>query len=95
MLIGDMNKHVGDIIEGNHTKITFGGQLIRELLNTKKYVLLNSTNKVRGGPFTRFNPAALENEEMKSCFDLIVISKELLKYVEEVVIDKNFKFTPR
>ena len=94
VLIGDMNKHVGDIIEGNHTKITFGGQLIRELLNTKKYVLLNSTNKVRGGPFTRYNPAAPEDEEMKSCLDLIIISKELLKYVEEVVIDKNFNFTP-
>ena len=94
VLIGDMNKHVGDIIKGNHTKVTFGGQLIRELLKTKKYVLLNSTNKVKGGPYTRYNPAAPDDNDSKSCIDLILISKELLKYVEEVVIDNKFNFTP-
>ena len=94
VLIGDMNKHVGDVIKGNHTKVTFGGQLIREILKTKKYVLLNSTNKVRGGPFTRYNPAAPEDDDLKSCLDLILISKELLKYVDEIVIDKDFNFTP-
>ena len=85
MLIGDMNKHVGDIIKGNHTKISFGGQLIRELLKTKKYVLLNSTNKVKGGPFTRYNPAAPEDDDSKSCLDLIIISKELLKYPRKTI----------
>ena len=54
-----MNKHVGDIIEGNHEKVTHGDKLIRELLNTKKYVLIDSTSKVKGGPFTRYEP----NEE--------------------------------
>ena len=94
VLIGDMNKHVGDVVKGNHEKVTFGGKLIRELLETKKYVLLNSTNKVKGGPFTRYDPAAPNDDNSKSCIDLIMVSKELLKYVKEVIIDKNFNFTP-
>ena len=94
VVIGDMNKHVGDIIEGNHEKVTHGGKLIRELLNTKKYVLINSTNKVKGGPFTRYDPAAPNEEDSKSCLDLIMVSRELLKYVKELIIDKNLNFTP-
>ena len=35
MIIGDMNKHVGDIVKGNHVKVSYGGKLIRELLSTK------------------------------------------------------------
>ena len=30
----------------------------------------------------------------KSCLDLIIISRDLLKFVREVVIDKHLKFTP-
>ena len=67
VFIGDMNKHVGEIIKGNHSKVSYGGKLIRELLNTKKYVLLNSTNKVKGGPYTRYNPTNPEDHESKSC----------------------------
>ena len=94
VLLGDMNKHVGDLINGNHEKVSPGGKLIRELLKTKKYVLINGTNKVKGGPFTRYNPTAPNDDDLKSCIDLIIISKELLKYVDEVIIDKNFNFTP-
>ena len=34
VMLGDMNKHVGDIIDGNHKKVTFGGQLVK----TEKYM---------------------------------------------------------
>ena len=57
VILGDINKHVGDIIEGNHDKVTFGGRLIKKLLETEKYELVNSTKKVVGGPFTRYDPA--------------------------------------
>ena len=52
ILMGDMNRHVGVIIEGNNDKVSAGGKLIIALINTKKYVLLNSTNVVTGGLFT-------------------------------------------
>ena len=49
VLMGDLNKYVGDIIEGNHSKVTFVGQLIRNLLKTEKYQLVNSSSKVVDG----------------------------------------------
>ena len=94
IIIGDLNKHVGNLIKDNNDKVSFGGKLIKEFLSTKKYVLLNSTSKMKGGPFTRYDPAAPNDDASKSCLDLIMISKELLKYVKEVVIDKKLNLTP-
>ena len=94
VLLGDLNKHVGDIIEGNHAKVTFGGNLIRNMLKTEKYYLVNSSPKVEGGPFTRYDPADPTSDSKKSCLDLFIISKELLKYVDKLIIDNNFIFTP-
>ena len=94
ILIGDMNKHVGDIIEGNSDKITFGGQLIRDLLKSNKYLLVNSSNKVIGGPHTRYDPANPHKVERKSCLDLVIVSRELSKNIEKLTIDKRLKMTP-
>ena len=94
VLIGDMNKHVGDVIEGNSDKITFGGQLIRDLLKTDKYLLVNGTKKVVGGPHTRYDPADPKSLERRSCLGLVIVSKELSKHVEKLVIDKQLKMTP-
>ena len=86
---GTMNKHVGDIIEGNETdKVTFGGQLIKDLLDTGKYTLVNATNKVVGGPFTRFDPSDPENNDNKSALSLCIVSNELFTYVDCLTIDK-------
>ena len=93
ILIGDLNKHVGDMIKDNHTKVTFGGELIKESLKSDKFLLLNSTNKVTSGPFTQYNPSAPNNDELKSCIDLIIISKGLLRYVNTLNIDKDLHFT--
>ena len=57
IILGDLNSHVGDIIEGNDSVISVGGQLIRNLLLTENYVLVNGTDKTEGGPFTRFDPS--------------------------------------
>ena len=56
--------------------------------------MLNGTNKVNGGPFTRYNPSAPDDDDLKSCIDLIIISKGLLKYVKVMTIDKDLNFTP-
>ena len=41
-MIGDLNRHIGDIIEGNN----YGGQLVRELIDTGNYCLMKATDKV-------------------------------------------------
>ena len=91
IIIGDLNKNVGDIIKGNSKEASFGGKLVKDLLESDKYILVNATNKVHGGPFTRFEPG---NPNKKSCLDLVIISKELLKYLHKLTIDKNLTFTP-
>ena len=91
IVIGDLNKQVGDIIEGNTMKMSFGGSLIRDMLDTGSYILVNATSKVVGGPFTRFDPA---NPDRKSCLDLVIMSKELFRYVHKLFIDKHLVFTP-
>ena len=53
ILCGDFNKHLGDIIPGNHQKCSFGGKLVKTFLKSDKYVLVNATEKAEGGPFTR------------------------------------------
>ena len=43
------------------------------------------------GPFTREEP---NNPLKKSCLDLIIISKGLMKYLDELVVDVKNLFTP-
>ena len=42
ILLGDFNRHVGTLIEGNHDKVTDRVNLVKELLENGEYVLLNS-----------------------------------------------------
>ena len=95
LLAGDMNKVVGEGklgVQGNNKEISLGGKLLRGLLATGDWVLVNGLSKdqVEGGPFTRKDPATGQ----MSCLDLFVASKELLPYIEKLVIDKKEKFTP-
>ena len=48
LMVGDFNRHLATDPEKD-TKTTYGGELINELLNTDKYILVNKTNKVSGG----------------------------------------------
>ena len=62
LLCGDLNKHVGNDelgIAGNHPDISPGGRLLRGLLATGAWVLVNGLGEevVTGGPFTREDPA--------------------------------------
>ena len=71
VIIGDLNRHIGDIVKGNENdKVSFGGLLVRELLETGNYVLVNASNKVKGGPFTRYDPAYPGRDDKKSVLDL-------------------------
>ena len=94
IVLGDLNKLVGDIVPGNHEKISFGGELERELLKNEDYILVNATELAVGGPFTRYEPNDEKNEDKKSCLDLVIVSVELMVYLKSIQIDKNLRFTP-
>ena len=80
IILGDLNCHVGDIIEGNDTDISVGDILIRNLLLTEHYILANSTDKAEGGPHTRFDPSDPQCLSKKSCLDLyLFISAMMVK----------------
>ena len=94
LLIGDMNWAIGDGrwgIEGNKSNVSYGGLLMRELLETQEYFLLNNLSMVEGWPWTWFSRA---DSKVKSCLDLAVISRNLLPFVTKVVIDNQREFTP-
>ena len=66
MIIGDLNKAIGNKehgVEGNHEKVSFGGKLVHKLLETDEYILVNNTDKCKGGPFTRFDPSDPLNKQ--------------------------------
>ena len=94
MFIGDMNRAVGadDLgIKGNKTSISNGGKLIRDLMETKEFILLNNLDIVEGGPWTWISRS---DPRVRSCLDLAIIPKNLMPFVFKAVIDKDRKFTP-
>ena len=91
VIIGDLNVHVGDIIPSNSSKVSCGGKLLKEFLESGNYILINALERTKGGPFTRVDPS---NDQIKSVLDLVIVSQELLKYVDTFVIDDARSFTP-
>ena len=71
VLIGDMNRAIINIVEGNHPTVLHGGSLIRELLN--------SIQEAEGGPWTLVSRV---DSSVKSCLDLVVMSANLTPYPE-------------
>ena len=93
LLAGDLNKHVGRGelgVPDNTRDVSLGGHLLRDLLGSRNWTLVNGMGKevVRGGPFTRKDPAT----NQMSCLDLFIVSSNLLPYVKELVIDSERKF---
>ena len=89
---GDLNKWVGNGelgVPGNHPELSVGGKLLRELLATRNWVLVNGLGEevVSGGPFTRQDPAT----GTFSCLDLFVVSKEVVPYISKLEIDSERK----
>ena len=90
LLQGDLNKLVGQGkfgVEGNNPEISLGGKLLRDLLATGNWFLVNGLGQdiVKGGPFTRKDPATGN----KSCLDLFIVSRELLPFVKQLEIDSD------
>ena len=96
IMLGDMNRNVGDLIKGNYksNKLGHGGWQIKRLIDTGKYVLVNSTDKTINGPYTRYDPSDPSNLEKKSILDLCILSKELFRYVHSLIIDDKLERTP-
>ena len=95
MIIGDLNRAVGSGawgIKGKKEKISPGGQLIRNLIKTGRYVLLNNLDIVSGGPWTWID---WQYDTRKSCLDIGIVSLSLVPFISKVIIDNERKFTPR
>ena len=93
LCIGDFNKLIGNDelgVIGNHSKISCGGKLVRELLATEDYCLVNNMTNAKGGPFTRVDPA---DPNIKSCLDLLICSIGLRPFIESLIIDSNREHT--
>ena len=95
VILGDMNKHIGSDhlgVAGNHDKVTYGGTLVRDLIENGDMILVNNTEKAEGGPFTRKDPSQPQDDNKKSCLDLALVSKDLFRYIDKLLIDKEEKF---
>ena len=93
LIMGDLNRAVGSDewgVDGNHDKVSYGGQLVRNMIKERNCTVLN--NMAEGGPWTWFQRG---KENIKSCLDLAICSSNLLPFVKTVVIDKDRRFTPR
>ena len=86
-----MNKHVGNDhlgIPGNHPDVSHGGQLIRDLVESGNWALVNAMEeKVKGGPFTRSDPAT----GRLSCLDFWLCTTGLVPHVKSLEIDSERK----
>ena len=95
LIIGDMNRSVGNDkwgIKGSKETISKGGHMIRNLLKTEMYVLVNNLDIVQGGPWTWIDR---QDDTRKSSLDLGIISVSLIPFISKVIIDVERKFTPR
>ena len=59
-----------------------------------KYTLANANKKAIGGPNTRYCSSGFHDISKRSCLDLCIVSKSLVKYFDEFVVDDKLKFTP-
>ena len=92
-IAGDLNAHVGTVVHGNHEKVSTRGKLILELLETGDFTLVNSLDVVVNGPFTRYDVKDSNNEDKKSLLDYIIVSTNLVKYIEKLEVDANLNGT--
>ena len=94
LLIGDLNRAIGSGrlgIQGNRQKVSYGGKLVLELLETGEYILGNSSEKVEGGPWTWVSRT---DATIKSCIDLVIMSADLAPFLKRIVIDDKQEFAP-
>ena len=92
LLIGDLNKHIGNDhlgVKGNNCEISAGGRLVRDLLEGGQWRLVNAMEEVvEGGPFTRRDPATGK----ESLLDLWICTAGLAPHFKELYIDSSRKW---
>ena len=60
LILGDLNRAVGAGelgVAGNKPGISYGGKLVRDLVASGEYVIVNNLALAEGGPWTREDPA--------------------------------------
>ena len=90
MIIGDLNKHIGNDsqgVVGNNPKISFGGRLIWDFLASDRFFCMNISSTTNGGPYTGFEPSNPSDFSKMSCLDLVIVSKNLEPFIETIEID--------
>ena len=95
VIIGDLNRAVGSDnwgVQANKDKVSPGGELIRNLLKTERYIMINNLDLVQGGPWTWVDR---QDGSRRSCLDIGIVSVSLVAFVSSVIIDCDRKFTPR
>ena len=95
LLVSDANKHIGNDelgVHGNHPFISRGGHMVRALLSTGDWVLVNNIpGVVEGGPFTREDPVT----GRLTCLDIMICSAGLVPFICKLVIDSNREVAAR
>ena len=90
-----MNRHLGRFISVNYSeRVSYRGKQLVKLLETGKYILVNSSNLSSGGPYTWYDPSDPKNDSKKSILDLCLVSEDLFLHVESLTIDQDLQFTP-
>ena len=73
--IGDLNVKVGNDtqgIKGNHSDVTYGGKMLRNIIKKRDLQLINATEKCRG-LWTRINTG---NKDQKSILDYVIANRK-------------------
>ena len=85
-----VGRRLEQICRGNIREVSLYGQLLRDMLDTGNWPLVNGVGVqvVKGGPFTRQDPAT----KNPSCLHLLIVSYELLPYVQDVFVGSKRKF---
>ena len=68
--------------------------MLPEYLENDTCVLVNNTEKVEGGAYTRYEPNDPNNLDKMSCLYLTIVSERLYEYREKLKIYEDLAFTP-
>ena len=93
LILGDLNRAVGSGelgVPGNSPTVSYGGKMVRDLLASEEYCLLNGLALAEGGPWTREDPG----DGGLSCLDLAIVSRNMLPFVKKMKVDSKKEFTP-
>ena len=94
LLTGDFNRAIGADefgVKNNNPRISYGGQLVRELLEEGEYILANNSDLAVDGPWTW---VCRGNGKVRSCLDLVIFSADLLPYFKSLLIDTKHQYSP-